>query len=632
MKSALLLIPSSLFIANVALAQSDKASFDDALKLDTLVITANRNAEPTDQTNAAVTIFTRKDIDRLQPSSVSDLISKVPGVQVTQAGGKGSTTGVYIRGTKTAQTLILIDGQRVGTASAGGATLQYLAIDQVERVEVLRGSRSAIYGADAIGGVIQIFTRRGEKEGINPRFRFAAGNKGTRQYSAGLSGGKGATRFSFNASLDETQGIDRTVKSWPTDKDHDAYRNQSFSFNVNHQLTDDIEVGLTSLHQQGKSEFDNPAGWTPSKYYTAFNNNSTSAYINAYVNEFYSTRLELGHAEDKQKTRDKLDKQDIWNNYEYNTFRDSASWVNTFNLNDTNTLLLGADFLNDKLHSSSDYARTSRWNRAGFLQHSYQGDVVFTELGLRHDKSQQYGSKNTWNASIGFHINPENKLIFSYAEGFRVPNFNDAYAPPGWGADPNLKPEQSKNYEIQWKSQLAEKTYFEAAIYRTVIKDMINSVELAGGIYAMYNVDKARINGFEASLKHEVYGWQGELGVSMIDPRDSKTGHTLQNRARRTLNLDVDRQFGSFSVGASWMAVSSSYGDAANTETIPGFGLLGVRGSWQATPTVKFDAKIDNLLDKSYYRYTYAFKGQSYGYREEGIMFLFGVTWTPSFK
>lgn len=119
------------------------------------------------------------------------------------------------------------------------------------------------------------------------------------------------------------------------------------------------------------------------------------------------------------------------------------------------------------------------------------------------------------------------------------------------------------------------------------------------------------------------------MGLSVIDPRDAKTGHTLQNRARRTLNIDLDRQIGNFSIGMSWLAVSSSYGDSNNSINIPGYGLLGVRGSWQITPEVKLDAKIDNMFDKSYYRTTYSYQNRTYGYREEGITTMLGFTWTP---
>lgn len=636
-------IPLMLAVTTSAWAETktSKETLDDVLKLDTIVVTANRDAQPRAETNATVSVFTREDIDRLQPSSVADLLNRVPGVQVTQTGGRGSVTSVFIRGTKTAQSLVLIDGQRVGSASAGGASLQYLSMDQIERVEVLRGSRSAIYGADAIGGVIQIFTRRANGNGINPRLRVAFGNRGTQESALGLSGGTDKTRFSLNAALNETNGIDSTRRSFPSDSDHDGYRNKSFSFTFSHQLTDDIELGFNALDQRGKSEYDNPYGrydsstymtYATTKPYNLFALNSTSAYLNYHINDVWTSRLEVGHAEDKLKSKDKFSTESSI----YNTYRDSATWLNTIDLNEKNRVLLGLDYLNDKLHASTDYNRTSRWNRAGFIQYDFKGDLIFTEVGLRHDKNQQFGSKNTWNGSVGFNINSTNQLIFSYAEGFRVPTFNDTYAPLGWGANPNLKPERSKSYEMQWRSQLTDKTYFEASLYHTLIRDAIVYSDIE-----MQNIDKARINGFEASLQQELSNQLfANVALSMVDPRDAKTGHTLPNQARRTLNVDLDKQLGNFTVGATWSLVSSSYGDTSNKISIPGYGLLGIRSSWQATPELKFDAKIDNLLDRSYYRATYNFKPDPndwtmpttpYGYREEGITVLVGLTWTPDF-
>lgn len=633
-------VPITFGLANTALLaqQLDEPTLDTALKLDTIVVTANRGMQPIRDSTPAATVFTRKDIDRLQPSDVGDLLNRVPGVQVTNTGGRGSTQSVYIRGTKTAQTLVLIDGQPIGSASAGGAALQNLSMDQIERVEVIRGSRSVIYGADAIGGVIQIFTRRADKPGLNPRLRIAAGNHGTQQYSLGVSGGTEKTKFSLNGSLDQTNGIDRTRRSFPSDGDHDAYRNKSFSFTFSHQFNDDLDVGFNVLDQRGKSEYDNPYGRynaddytysTQTKPYDLFVLSSTSGYANYRFNEYWTTRIEGGHAEDKMKDKDKYSSGSTV----YNTYRDTVSWLNTVNFNENNSLLLGVDYLNDKLHSTTKYERRSRWNRAGFAQYNYQGDLIFSELGIRHDKNQQFGSKNTWNGSLGFNINDKNQLIFSYAEGFRVPTFNDAYAPPGWGANPNLHPEKSKSYEVQWRSELTENTRFEASVYRTTIRDAI-----IYGERRMENIDKARINGFEAGLTHEVDNWITALSASAIDPRDAKTGHTLPNRAKRTLNVDVDKKIGNFSVGAGWQLVSKSYANTANTVNIPGYGLLGIRGSWQATPELKLDAKIDNLLDKSYYRATYDFKSDPnnwtmpttpYGYKEEGITVLVGMTWTP---
>ena len=168
---------------------ADTFERDQALKLPDVVISANRQVEARNDSSAANTVFTRDDIERLQPASVTDLLSRVPGVQVAPLGGRGSLPGIYIRGTKSAQSLVLVDGQRIGNATSGDSNLQRLNINQIERVEVLRGSRSVIYGADAVGGVIQIFTRRGNEQGLQPRLHLGVGSRRTWERSLGLSGG-----------------------------------------------------------------------------------------------------------------------------------------------------------------------------------------------------------------------------------------------------------------------------------------------------------------------------------------------------------------------------------------------------------------------------------------------------------
>src|SRR5690606_23729772 len=166
------------------------------------------------------------------------LLAQVPGVQIANYGARGAAYGLYVRGSNTAQTLVLIDGVRADLATGNGAVLQFLNVDQIERIEVLRGSRSAIHGADAMGGVIQIFTRRGDVQGLQPRLRLAAGSDSTFERSLGLSGGNERTRFDLSAGLIETAGIDRTNTSHPTDEDDDAYRNRSLALTLSHRPMD----------------------------------------------------------------------------------------------------------------------------------------------------------------------------------------------------------------------------------------------------------------------------------------------------------------------------------------------------------------------------------------------------------
>ncbi|MEK1910921.1 MAG: TonB-dependent receptor [Pseudomonas chlororaphis] len=625
MKPALLVLPLVLLPTGQLLA--DTLEREQALKLPDTLISANRQVEARNDSSAANTVFTRDDIDRLQPSSVTDLLQRVPGVQVAQSGGRGSVPGIYIRGTSSAQTLVLVDGQRIGSSSSGDSNLQHLNIQQIERVEVLRGSRSVIYGSDAIGGVIQIFTRRSAEQGLQPRLHLGVGSHQTWERSIGLSGGDQQTRFSLGASLDDTAGSNRTHESYASDRDDDAYRNQSLSLSLSHAFNDDWEAGLNLLDNRGKSEFDNPFGRfdsstfesLPQKPYSEFAVSSFGSYVDGRINDVWKSRLELGHSENREKTFDKLsDERTV-----FNTYRDSVNWQNDLTLDERNSLIVGGDWYQDRVNSSTAFAEDSRWNRAAFVQHRFKANSFSTELGLRRDQNQQFGGQNSWSGTLTLPLNADNDVLLTYSEGFRAPTFNDLYYPDF--SNPDLKPETSKSYELQWRSQLSESTRLETSLYRTDLEDAI----IFGSNSRPQNVASARINGFEATLQQELFGWQSNLGLAIIDPRDRDTGHTLARRARRTLSLDLDRQFDRLGLGASWQAVSSSYDDLANQQRLGGYALLGLRSNWALTREVRLELKVDNLLDKSYSRVLYSHDGAQYGYREQGRAWMFGVTWTP---
>ena len=614
--------------ASPLLAADTYPEREDALKLPQTLISGNRQVQTRSDSSSANSVFTRDDIDRLQPTSLTDLLGRVPGVQIARSGGRGGLPGIYIRGTKSAQSLVLVDGQRMANATSADSNLQYLNIDQIERVEVLRGSRSVIYGSDAIGGVIQVFTRRGADQAPQLRVRSAVGSYGSSQNSVGISGGDALTRFNLSTSLEETAGVNRTHESFPSDSDHDAYRNKSLSLNLSHTLSDDIEVGLSALKNTGKTELDNGFGrWDPEtssvsgqQLYSDFDISSVSSFIDAQLTERWNSRLELGHSENREKTRDKLS-PDIAS---FNTYRDSLNWQNNLTLTDQHSLIVGADAYEDRVRSSTVFDEDSRWNRAAFIQHRFQGDYFSTELGLRHDQNQQFGNQNTWSASLTVPLNASNDVLLSYSEGFRAPTFNDLYYPQF--GNPRLKPEHSKSYELQWRSQLSEDSRLETSLYQTDIRDAI----VADADFIQQNIGAARVTGFESALHQQWFGWQSSLGIAIIDPRDRESGHTLGRRARRTLSLDLDRQFDRLGVGASWQAVSSSFNDEDNTQPIAGYGLLGLRGNWQASPQVRLDLKVDNLLDKTFTRALYSFDGSYYGYREERRSVQLAVTWTPT--
>ncbi|WP_326429583.1 TonB-dependent receptor [Stutzerimonas frequens] len=614
---------SRLALAVVLLPGVQVFAADAEQELPSMLITSARQAEPRAQATAASTVFTRADIERLQARSVPELLRRVPGVQVSSAGGLPSLS---LRGTGTAQTLVLVDGQRIASATSGFARLDYLAIDNIERVEVIRGPRSSLYGADAIGGVIQIFTRRG-KPGINPEVRLAAGSDQTFQRSLSLAAGTEQTRVHLGASLDERDGFDITRDNRGADQDNDGQRNKALHLKLDHQFDADWKAGLSLNDQRGKNEYDDAYEFAPGTPQDEFRVSSYSGYLDGQLSDVWNSRLELGRSFDRNRA--------VGSNYNdglLETTRHSAAWINRLQLSERQQLSVGSDWYEDRLDATTAYQEDSRDNLAFFAQHSFQGEHFGTELGLRHDDNQQFGSHNSWNAAFSLPVGQSQRWILSYGEGFRAPTFTDLYAPPAWGPNPDLKPETSKTYELQWRGEFDE-TQLEASLYRTDVEDMI-----AWGGTRMENVSQARINGFEASAARELLGWQASLGVSIIDPRDRDSGHTLARRAKRTLSIDLDRTFGALSAGAGWHVSSARYDTIANTRELSGYGVFDLRAAWQSHPELRWEAKVNNLFDRDYALATYNRPdganwwdpSQNYGYHEAARTLLFAVTWTPS--
>ena len=599
---------------------------DEALQAQALVITSGRVAEPKKAAISAASVFTRQDIERLQVRNVPDLLNRVPGVVTRSSGGLVSYS---VRGTKSAQTLVLVDGQRIASAASGIARLDYLSIDNIERVEVTRGARSSLYGADAIGGVIQIFTRHGEA-GLNPSVRLAAGSKQTYQRSASVSGGDTRTRFSLGGSLDESNGHDSTRDNVGADSDAEGQRNLAQYLNLDHQFNDDWKAGFNYNEQHGKNEYDDAYEQAPAQPSDQFRVSSASSFLQGQINDTWNSRLELGQSYDRNKA---IGAATPSNNGLTATTRQSASWLNRLNLTSAHELTLGSDWYEDKLDSSAPYPEDSRSNKAALFQHRFNGEHFFSELGMRHDDNQRYGAENSWNGSLGLPLESGQQWLLSYSEGFRAPTFADLYYPYYGAANPDLKAETSKTWELQWRAELGS-SQLETSLYRNDIKDLI---AFSGS--KPENVGQARINGFETSLSQELLGWQTSLGLSLVDPRNRDNGQTLQLTPKRTVFIDLDRTFGVFSAGASWRAVSQSYDYGivdSGRQTVPGYGLVDLRSSWQATASLRVDLQLNNVLDKDYYTSLYQRfdawptpPGPPYGYQEPGRTGLLAVTWTP---
>lgn len=628
----------------------------DALKSPYLVGTSGRSLEPRSQATAATSVFTRADIARLKVKSLPDLLARVPGMSVQQTGGRGSPTALYLRGTNPSQVLVLLDGMRIGQLSNGLARLQYLNMQQVERVEVTRGARSSLYGGNAMGGVIQVFTRRG-KAGLDPRFDFSLGDGDDSENSLGLAGGDANTRYDLGMSLVELRQ-DRSDDRDGANTDKDAYRNRGLNLSLEHRFAETWRAGLNLLDQRGKSELDGDSGAFPDQPRDRFALSSTSAFLQVDPSPLWSSRLEAGHSEDKSRV------DTVYNYFttfeEYASYRDSLLWQNTLHLDAANQLLLGAEWTEERLRANVPLEERERRNQAWFFQHRYRAAPFGTELGLRHDQDRQFGNEDSLNAALDIDLPAQTQLVLSYAEGFRTPTFLELYVPKEFfpSGNPDLQPERSRTWEAQLRGNHLG-TDWSLGVYRTDIRDLITDVETFDPDYARTwrNVGRARINGLDISLSRELLGWTTRLSAGFVDPRDRETGHTLPGRSRRNLALDMDRRFGEYSFGFSWLGVSSRYQDADNTVHSPGYGRLDIRAGWDLLEGLKVETRVENLGDNRYLEKRYAdqsgFSSSPYGdalpyenndvyiddptyearggYRDAGRRVVVSLKWSPQF-
>ena len=620
-------------IANAAMAA------DDVYRLDDVVVTASRTAQTVDQALAPVTVITREEIERSQATSVQELVRRAPGIQVSGNGGPGSVTSIFIRGATSQQTLVLVDGQRVNSATGGTAELQYLDPDQIERIEIVRGPVSSLYGADAVGGVIHVFTRQGRGK-PHVSIKAGVGNMGTSEFGVSAGGQFGATRFYVGASFHETEGFDVTNDHYRdfmgnsnnhgANLDKDGYRNKSLSASVSHQFANESEAGLRFSHAEGKTEFDAVTlnNNAPYDAYTLFNNTSLNGYYSLPVTDAWLTRVDLGYVDNKSKQRgDKVPDEGIFTPSFFATKRLSALWQNDLAWTDSQLLTVGLDYYQDKVDNSTKYinpetgkVEDSRYNGAIFVQNQSQFDGSDLQVSLRRDKNQSYGYHTTGNIAYGYDLPKAMRFIASYGTAFRAPTFNDLYFPnPDMPGNPDLKPEQSRNIEFILKGDHAM-GHWQASVFQNDIEDMIEWA-FEGGKFSPSNVDEARIRGVELSLDTQYMDWNIHTAVTFLDPEDTKLNKTLQRRAKQYMLIDADRQFGKWYLGGTLHAQGHSYSNKEEQDRLAGFATVDLRIARQINKEIKAELKLTNLLDKEYHVVK--------EYNTQPRAGIFSVTWTP---
>lgn len=549
-----------------------------------IIVTATRTARTVDETLASVTVITREDIERTQAKSVAELLTSEPGLDAAVNGGYGKTTSLYLRGTNSDHTLVLIDGVKINSATSGIASWQYLPVEQIERIEIVRGPRSSLYGADAIGGVVQIFTR-------TPTERFRAGAEagygtyGTSRVAADVAGANGATRFSLAGSHFNTDGIDVKTASAGNEGDRDGYRNESVSARLSHRFTGGAELEAHALRTQGFTEFDG----TPNQ--TAFNQDVTGVRLRLTPSDNWQMKLDAGNSRDYA---DSFRNGGFYSTF--NTNRNTAAWQNDVTVGKDQLLTLGLDYQDDRVGSTTIYSEKERANRGGFVQHQGRFGNHDLLVSWRQDDNEQFGTNDTGNLAWGYVLNPSLRARLSWGTAFKAPTFNQLYF-PNYGTA-TLRPEESESYEAGLRGKTAWGNW-DVRAYQTNVDNLIATV-LVGSNYVAQNVDKARIKGVEAEIGMHFAGWNTRAGLALMDPRDTGRDKVLNRRAKRSLKLEADRAFGVWRLGATLLVQGHRYDDVNNTVRLGGYGLLNLRAQYDLSKQWVVRANLDNAFGKAY--------------------------------
>lgn len=566
---------------------------DAATDLDQMVVTASRTVQTREQTLAAVTVIDRAEIDRLQPNSVMDLLRGTPGMSLANNGGPGKSTAMYLRGTESDHVLVLVDGVRIGSATAGGASIQDIPVEQIERIEIVRGPFSSLYGSEALGGVIQIFTRRPDGA-FSPYASVGVGSDDAHRVSAGVAGRSGRGWYALSAAHQDTDGINAT-RCKPlvgggcsvADPDRDGYRNNSLTAQGGYRFNPAWDASARLFRAEGRNEYDGSA------------NDMAQT-----VQQVIGTRLRYAPGKDVSITANLGRSADLSDNYlqgvyvgDFNTRRDLGSLQADIGALG-GLFSVGFDWQRDRIGSNTVYAIDHRINRGVFGQWQQSFGTQSLQASVRRDDSEPFGGKTTGSVLWGWDFTDALRLTASYGTAYKAPTFNELYF-PGYG-NPELRPETSHSAELGLRGS-HDWGHWSLNGFDTHIDHMI---AYDAATLAPANIDRAHIRGVEAALDFSLGDWIWRGSATWLDPRDVASGGShdklLPRRAQRSARVDLDRKFGAFSVGGSVYAAGARYDDLANRNRLGGYALTDLRIGYAISPDWNVRLSLNNVFDRHY--------------------------------
>ena len=611
-------------------AQSAQSAPSGEPEIGTVIVTATRQPQRANEALADVSIVTREDIEKAGQSTLGEILAAQPGLEMAGNGGYGVSSDVYIRGGNAGHTLVLIDGLRLGSSTLGTTNFGRIPVAQIDHIEILRGPASALYGSDAIGGVIQIFTRKGNGA---PKLSASAGygSYNTREATAGVSAGDGKFSYSINAAQFLTDGFApvRNSSSPSYDPSQGRYDNKSVAGSAGYRLNADQELAANYFFSTGTNHYNSqPVGFDFRDDHAV---GSFGINWKSHLTRVWQSTVKFGHGYDASTdyTKPTLISS-------IRTDQDQFGWQNDFSLPVGKALVALED-----LRETASSPAAVRDVKSVLMGWSGKVERNQFQLDLRRDQNSQYGTKTTGLVAYGLQFTTDWRGSMSYGTAFKAPTLNALYFNgPGGISNPNLRPESARNREVSvfYDSLVA---HASLTAYNNSIKDLIDwadtgildpSYPPSYGItlWSPSNVNSAKLRGLTAAYSRSMGVFAFNSSADYQDPRDSMTNKLLPHRSRAhgKLGLDYNNQQGQ--LGAEVVVSGTRYDDAANTRRLGGYGVLNLYGSYRLGNDWSLFGRVNNVLDK-YYELSRNtdFYGAVTSYATPGANLFVGVRYAP---
>jgi len=578
----------------LALAVAPVLAADPADDPAAVVVTATRQATRANEVIADVTVIDREAIERHGAGNITSLLARQPGMQTSSLGGPGSQTEFIVRGARSEQTKILVDGISFNSMDVRGSPLRFVSLDDVERIEILRGPAGAVHGSDAIGGVIQIFTRK-PKAGIHGEITAGIGAFGAEKLTASVSYANRQVSARLFVGDHRSDGFSSVRNATNRDADADGFRNRSSGLTLAFRPTTGHELTFSGFANRGQAQFDGSTGaGTFDSRYTFRNEVWSVTSANQLTKDWLST-FRWGHSIDEQVSYTSAAAAGY--SPLISTSR-SLTWQNDLKLPLGKALLVVEN--QDQLAAPPNRFPTNRFAQISALQIGWTGSANRHrwQLGIRRDIHTQFGTATTGVLSYGYQFAETWRVHAALATTFRAPTLYQLFVsiPGSLVPNPNLRPEQARNYELGVTRELGLGTGTIIA-FDNRVRDMID-YNVATTSYR--NISKARLRGWSLAWKDIRGSWTYGANLDFLSATDGNSGLHLGRRAAGVLNLNATWQTADWEVGGEWQVVGRRYNRDDETQPMAGYALLNVSVRKQIDRFGTIELRIDNLDDRRY--------------------------------